>query len=853
MGLLVPRQSLRWSGPRREIAMATLTVTTTTDYQGGATETNIDEIAFTANATAIFASSQFGAGLISNSVQITGNNNQGTVGVILSAPATFSAAGWTFASWPAGARSNLHGTSGADTITGSAREDTISGDAGADILDGGASNDIFQYTAPSHVVAGEQIFGGGGVLDTIEVLLGSADYSFEGVTISGVERLQVQSAGTIAFRDNFAFTSVIGSDLANLVVGISAGNLDLSGVAFTVWTPGMNTIVLNGSFGDNELTGSDKDDTIHGAGGLDEMLGGDGDDVFVYAASSELVFDGFSGETISGQAGTDTLQVAGTGYNFSLHSLSELEALRFSAAGSARFHTSQLGGAGCIVAVTGSSGTDAIAVFGGDADLSALTFAPGSWTAGADTITIDGSLVADIIFGSSQNDIIIGLDGADTLNGGDGDDTFLYTAPGQNPVGEVLNGGNGIDRLVLSNISGIGLTGVTLSSIETLVMSGGLVGLLGTQLGSSAITRVVGAAGADTLAISGSQTVNLADIIFESWDAADAVTIFGTSGNDSLIGSSQSDVIRGENGDDTLAGGPGADTARYSFTLSNFTVQEAGGRIFVSGINGNDTLTGFEHLEFNDRTLDVPADDGSVLFDSLFYLSQNLDVLQAGVDPLLHYTAIGRHEGRDPNAFFDTSGYLAANPDVAASGANPLEHYLQTGWLQGRDPSADFDTTLYLLHNPDVAAAGINPLVHFLVSGRFEGRSPFPAIGQTIAGGFDAEFYLFHNPDVAAAGIDPLTHFNISGRHEGRDPNAWFDTSGYLSHYADVAAAGIDPLLHYMSVGWIEGRDPSAGFDTLGYLAANPDVAAAGINPLDHFLRFGIYEGRAAINDGVFA
>jgi hypothetical protein len=337
-----------------------------------------------------------------------------------------------------------------------------------------------------------------------------------------------------------------------------------------------------------------------------------------------------------------------------------------------------------------------------------------------------------------------------------------------------------------------------------------------------------------------------------------AATITGDSAANLLIGTPLNEEISGLGGDDTLIGGLGADlldggtgddVALFSSALASYTLADLGSHISVAGPDGSDTLSNIEHLQFADGRIDV--NDGSGVFDTVFYLSHNLDIFHAGVNALLHYNTAGFHEGRDPNEFFDTSGYLAVNKDVAAAGINPLEHFHQTGWKQGRDPGPDFDTTLYLLNNPDVAAAHVDPLEHFLQSGRAEGRQAFAAVGA-VSNGFDAQFYLFHNPDVAAAGIDPLLHFNTIGWQEGRNPNAYFDTAGYLSHYTDVAAAGINPLQHYEAVGWTEGRDPSASFDTLGYLAANPDVAAAHVNPLDHFLTSGIFEGRQPVNDGVF-
>jgi hypothetical protein len=333
----------------------------------------------------------------------------------------------------------------------------------------------------------------------------------------------------------------------------------------------------------------------------------------------------------------------------------------------------------------------------------------------------------------------------------------------------------------------------------------------------------------------------------------------GTGFADFLKGDAGGDRLAGEDGNDTLVGGPGVnqlrggagdDTAVFSQNLDRYDIYDWGTSIVAFSLDSDDTLTGIEHLQFRDGRIDV--NDGSALFDTIYYAHENSDVYAAGVNARGHYDAFGWHEGRDPNDFFDTKGYLAANPDVAAAGVNPLDHYHQSGWHERRDPSQWFDTTLYLIHNPDVAAAGIDPLEHYLAFGIAEGRALYAAVGPAIQG-FDAQYYLFHNPDVATAGVDPLLHFNTHGWREGRDPNAWFDTAGYLTHYADVAAADINPLWHYETQGWREGRDPSAGFDTLGYLTANPDVAAAHINPLDHFLQFGVYEGRQVVSDGMWS
>ena len=74
----------------------------------------------------------------------------------------------------------------------------------------------------------------------------------------------------------------------------------------------------------------------------------------------------------------------------------------------------------------------------------------------------------------------------------------------------------------------------------------------------------------------------------------------------------------------------------------------------------------------------------SPLFDGEWYLSQNTDVKEAGVDPALHFLLSGGAEGRQPGPLFDTNFYLAANPNVAGLKENPLIHFMRWGARDGR-------------------------------------------------------------------------------------------------------------------------------------------------------------------------
>ena len=126
--------------------MTTLIVTETDDFTGDPLA-NINSIEFSTSASSIatFSAGQFGPGLISDSVAITGDANSNAIVVKLPAGSTsFSAAGWTFASWSdTGDSVTIHGEGDQDFITGSSREDIIYGYEGADVLSGGGGDDFF--------------------------------------------------------------------------------------------------------------------------------------------------------------------------------------------------------------------------------------------------------------------------------------------------------------------------------------------------------------------------------------------------------------------------------------------------------------------------------------------------------------------------------------------------------------------------------------------------------------------------------------------------------------------------------------------------------------------------------------
>lgn len=74
----------------------------------------------------------------------------------------------------------------------------------------------------------------------------------------------------------------------------------------------------------------------------------------------------------------------------------------------------------------------------------------------------------------------------------------------------------------------------------------------------------------------------------------------------------------------------------------------------------------------------------SPYFDVKFYLNNNQDVKNSGVDPYYHYSVQGFKEGRAVSYFFDPVFYIKNNKDVDDAGINPVYHYTVSGVKEGR-------------------------------------------------------------------------------------------------------------------------------------------------------------------------
>src|SRR6185312_173473 len=231
----------------------------------------------------------------------------------------------------------------------------------------------------------------------------------------------------------------------------------------------------------------------------------------------------------------------------------------------------------------------------------------------------------------------------------------------------------------------------------------------------------------------------------------------------------------------------------------------------------------------------------SGLFDAAWYQTRYPDVVEAGLDPTVHFVRHGVAEGRWPNPWFDPGFYLAGYSDVAAAGMNPLLHYIRHGDAEGRRPMMYFDPSWYRAAH--AVPADVAALRHFLTMrtmGRFAPCAALYAVPHLLA--------YRDDPD---AGVDPFQHYLDDVARDGGEvfpdlalvtASGLVDANYYLINGSDVQEAHLDPALHFCRYGWAESRKPNLYFDTAWYVQTNPRVTQLGLNPLAHYIR----EGEAA-------
>jgi Ca2+-binding RTX toxin-like protein len=463
---------------------------------------------------------------------------------------------------------------GADRLYGGAGDDYLGGDGyyggagGDDVLDGGTGNDKLVGGFGSDTY----LFGRGdgqdtinnradsynGALDTTpnkrDVLQFKAGVAPTDVSLSrsGYDLL-LKIAGTtdqVRIENYFANDGVTTEGWAVDQIKFSDGtswNVATVKTMVLQGTTGNDTVTgyasndtLNGLAGNDYLHGHAGNDTLNGGAGNDTMTGGTGDDLYVVDNVADITNE-YSNE------GTDTVQAS-----LSWTLASNVENLSLTG-------TAAINGTGNELdnVITGNSANNTL-------------------TGGAGNDTLDGGLGNDTMLGGTGNDIYVVNVATDVVTEltNEGTDTVLSAV--------TLTLGINVENLTLTGTSAISGTGNTLdnwlignSAINTLTGGAGN----DTLNGMAGADKLVGGAGNDIyfvdnsadvtteLANEGTDTVN-ASLTWTLATNLENLTLLGTSaingtGNtldNALTGNAAMNTLTGGAGNDTLDGGAGADT-----------------------------------------------------------------------------------------------------------------------------------------------------------------------------------------------------------------------------------------------------------------------------------------------------
>ncbi|MGL4634415.1 MAG: cadherin domain-containing protein, partial [Beijerinckiaceae bacterium] len=586
----------------------------------------------------------------------------------------------------AGNDAALNGTGDANVIRGLGGDDTLSGGGGNDYLDGGADNNVDEGDRLIGGVGADTLDGGAGNYDvavytgdtvaiSVDLNLGTGTGgNAQGDVLMNIEAVYsgngndtlIGSIRDEVFSGDAGDDSITGGDGIDWLIGGAGadtldgggGSLDTAGYQFataaiaidmtqTVQTgPGEATgdrlIGIERIFAtayNDTLTGDGQANFLFGSAGNDSIVGGGGNDTLTgegdpsgLTTGNDTITGGAGNDSIDGGNGTDTVILTGkrADYNITL-------------SGSTYTITDGRGagfdGVDTVVGVENFQFSDGVIAFGEVVDIEG--------TAGNDA-ALNGTGVANVIYGNGGNDAINGGAGDDWINGGPDSDTIAGGLGADTMLGggtfDILDyRGESADVTIntaLGTATGGSATGDQFSGFHmiwlgsgnnTIYASGGAAYIhAGSGNDTFYITSHInfyGGGGADTFIgwaglenirynnSSTSVTVNLLTGLGSGGDAqgdtySNVEWIEGSGVGDIIIGNNVGNQLYGNFGSDTITGGTGADYlyGGYQFTNGggdtgdlgdslnagdgNDTVYGAGGNDTVYGGAGNDVLFG---------------------------------------------------------------------------------------------------------------------------------------------------------------------------------------------------------------------------------------------------------------------
>ena len=528
------------------------------------------------------------------------------------------------------------------------------------------------------------------------------------------------------------------------------------------------TVIVNGDAGNDILVGSSFNDVMNGGAGNDvvngragnDTLGGDADnDTLLGGGGADNLFGGDGADRIKGQGGTDSVG----------------------------------GGAGDDT-IEGGAGTSSLREEG-NVDLTIRSSGAAIILEGLGTDLITGTYTTvELIGGSAGNRLDASeYTGNVTLDGAGGDDTLIGTSN----VDSII-GGTGTDRAIIRVRGNVAVT------------DGGVFGPGGDFLDS-----------VDSLQI---------EIDDETGARVDAstytlgrVTIIGSGGRDTIIGSSQNDFLNGRGGRDQVFGGDGND--RLLGGGSGDLLVGGDGRDTILGNSGIDTISGGEG---NDRI--VGGNQRTVLREEGFSgdvtvasNGQAATITGLGNDNLKGtFTEIELIGGDGPNRI-DASGFNFAITLQGGGGDDTLIGGSQGDSLDGGDGTDQIQQTVDLeqiLADTLVTGRGADTLTSIeeavLIGGDFGTNidaSAFTGKTTLIGNGGGDTLIGGSNDDVLSGGDGEDKLFGLGGNDtadggDGNDSVVGGDADDIL-----LGGSGNDTLLGEAGSDTLLGEDGDDNVD----------------------------------------
>nr|MDA8124879.1 hypothetical protein [Deltaproteobacteria bacterium] len=402
----------------------------------------------------------------------------------------------------------LYGESGNDILLGGEGSDGLYGGLGDDTLDGGAGNDRLNGFSgdESYWLRNQSngndtyLFGRGSGQDTIldwDFTVGNTDTVLLAADITSADVSLVRIYDDLVLLLNGTSDSLIVSHWFNG----DAGTYQVERIQFadgTAWgTADIKQMVLQGTSGDDVITGYETSDVFQGMAGNDYLYGRAGDDTLEGGAGNDHLYGETGNDVLQGEEGNDIL------YGWQGDDILN---------GGAGNDTLYGGFGASDHYVIGTNGNDTY-LFGRGSGLDTIM----DWdeTLGnMDTILLDAEInAADVTLSRSQSDLVVSLIGTeDRLT-----------------VGRWFDGGEGEWQ-----VENIRFADGTMWDVQTIKQMF-LQGTPGDDIiyGYSSADTIQGFAGNDV--------------------------IYGNAGNDNLFGNEGSDFLYGGQGDDSLNGGAGND------------------------------------------------------------------------------------------------------------------------------------------------------------------------------------------------------------------------------------------------------------------------------------------------------